>query len=191
MLTGAFLFLLDSVATAFTAVLLLRFHMQFTRAAFNNPVSQFAIALTDFIVKPARRVIPGLWGMDLATLVVAWGVQALLLLIVLGISGRLADANAAMFLILALYALLELAKIALWMVIFLQFMLFIVSFVNPYSPYMGLLDTLNRPFTRVIRRYLPPIGNIDLSPMVVVLICMVLLQFILPGLAAMLRPGAM
>ena len=55
--------LLDSVATAFVAVLLLRFHLQVTRASYNNPLSQFGLTLTDFAVKPMRRVIPGLWGL--------------------------------------------------------------------------------------------------------------------------------
>ena len=78
MLIQALIFLLDSVATAFVAVLLLRFHLQVTRASFNNPLSQFAMTLTDFAVKPTRRVVPGLWGLDMATLVLAWLVQLLL-----------------------------------------------------------------------------------------------------------------
>ena len=91
----------------------------------------------------------------------------------------------------ALAALMELVKIALWMVILLQFMLFVVSLANPYSPYMSLLNAMNRPFTRRIQKILPPIGNIDLSPMVVVLICYVFLLFILPWLASLIHAGLM
>ena len=191
MLIQALIFLLDSVATAFVAVLLLRFHLQATRAPFNNPLSQFASALTDFGVKPLRRLVPGLWGLDLATLVLAWLVQCLLILLVVALSSGGAGLNLFSFGGITLIALLELAKIALWMVILLQFMLFVVSFANPHSPYMGILVAMNRPFARRIQKLVPPIGNIDLSPMVVILICSVLLNFILPWLMFQVRAGLM
>ena len=191
MLISALIFLLDSIATAFVAVLLLRFHLQVTRASYNNPLSQFAMTLTDFAVKPVRRVIPGLWGLDLATLTVAWLVEFLLISLVVLLSGRAAEFGLALTGGVALAALMELVKIALWMVIFLQFMLFIISLVNPHSPYMSLLNAMNRPFARPIQKVVPPIGNIDLSPMVIVLICSVLLQFILPWLAKLITTGLM
>ena len=189
MLIDALIFLLDSVATAFVAVLLLRFHLQATRAPYNNPLSQFSMALTDFVVKPARRVIPGWGGKDLATLTLAWLTEFVLIAIVILLTLRGAHFGLASLGGIALVALVELVKIALWMVILLQFMLFVVSFANPYSPYMSVLAAMNRPFTRRIQRWLPPIGNIDLSPMVVVLLCSVLLNFILPWIAGQIRAG--
>ena len=191
MLIQALIFLLDSVATAFVAVLLLRFHLQVTRASFNNPLSQFAMTLTDFAVKPARRVVPGLWGLDMATLMLAWLVLFLLVLLVVTFTGGGASLSLSIMGGIALLALLELCKIALWMVIVLQFMLFVVSFANPHSPYMGLLVSMNRPFVSRIQKIIPPIGNIDLSPMVVVLLCSMLLNFILPWLALQIRAGLM
>lgn len=189
MLVSALIFLLDTIASAFCAVLLLRFHMQAVRAPFGNPVSQFAMALTDFAVKPARRLIPGLWGMDFATLSVAWLTQWLLLLLVAALNGHLSEAGGTMLFALVLFAFLELLKIALWMIILLQFLLFVVSIANPYSPYMGLLNTLSRPFSRPIQRILPTVGNIDLSPMVVLMVCYMLLLFFLPWLTAVIRVG--
>ena len=191
MLISALIFLLDSIATAFVAVLLLRFHLQATRASYNNPLSQFAMTLTDFAVKPLRRIIPGLWGLDLATLLVAWLVEFLLISLVVVLSGRAAEFGLALTGGVALAALMELIKIALWMVILLQFMLFVISLANPHSPYMSLLNAMNRPFARPIQKVVPPIGNIDLSPMVIVLICSVLLQFILPWLAKLVTTGLM
>ncbi len=191
MLISAFIFLLDSIATAFVAVLLLRFHLQATRASFNNPLSQFAMALTDFAVKPLRRVIPGLWGMDLATLSVAWLVEFALIALVVTLTGRATELEWSLVGGVALGALIELIKIGLWMIILLQFMLFVISLANPYSPYMSVLNAMNRPFTRHIKKILPPIGNIDLSPMVIVLTCLVLLQFILPGLSRLIHSGLM
>lgn len=191
MLISAFIFLLDSVATAFVAVLLLRFHLQVTRASYNNPLSQFAMTLTDFAVKPMRRLIPGLWGYDLATLTVAWLVELVLIAMVVALTGRATDMGWSLAGGVSLGALMELIKIALWMIILLQFMLFVVSLTNPYSPYMSVLNAMNRPFTRQIQKVLPPIGNIDLSPMVVVLTCSVLLQFILPGVSRYIHAGLM
>ena len=191
MLISALIFLLDSIATAFVAVLLLRFHLQITRASYNNPLSQFSMTLTDFAVKPLRRIIPGLWGLDLATLMVAWLVEFLLISLVVVLSGRVAEFGLALTGGVALAALMELIKIALWMVILLQFMLFVISLVNPYSPYMSLLNAMNRPFARPVQKVVPPIGNIDLSPMVIVLVCSVLLQFILPWLARLITTGLM
>ena len=191
MLISALIFLLDSIATAFVAVLLLRFHLQITRASYNNPLSQFSMTLTDFAVKPLRRIIPGLWGLDLATLMVAWLVEFLLISLVVVLSGRAAEFGLALTGGVVLAALMELIKIALWMVILLQFMLFVISLVNPYSPYMSLLNAMNRPFARPVQKVVPPIGNIDLSPMVIVLVCSVLLQFILPWLARLITTGLM
>ena len=162
MLIDALKFLLDSVATAFIAVLLLRFHLQATRAPYNNPLSQFAMTLTDFAVKPMRRLIPGWGGWDLATLLIAWLTEFLLITLVIFLTLRGAQFSLGTVGGIALIAIVELLKIALWMIILLQFMLFVVSFANPYSPYMPLLNAMNRPFTRRIQRVLPPVGHIDL-----------------------------
>ena len=191
MLINALIFLLDSVATAFVAVLLLRFHLQATRASYNNPLSQFAITLSDFAVKPMRRIIPGLWGLDLATLTVAWLVEFSLIAFVELLAGRAAAFGLAFTSGVALGALLETVKIALWMVILLQFMLFVISLANPYSPYMSLLNAMNRPFAARIQKMIAPIGNIDLSPMVIVLVCYVLVLFILPSLLSLVHSSFM
>ena len=72
MLNEAAIFLVETVVGLFSLALLLRFYLQLVRAPYRNPVSQFLCALTDFAVVPARRVVPGLWGMDLASLGLAW-----------------------------------------------------------------------------------------------------------------------
>src|SRR5258705_10412794 len=68
----ALIFLLETFLGLFSLALLTRFYLQAVRAPARNPLSQFLAALTDFIVRPARRVIPGLWGYDLSTLLLAW-----------------------------------------------------------------------------------------------------------------------
>ena len=85
MLADALIFLIKTVFGLFTMALLLRFYMQWARAAYRNPLSDFLAALTDFVVRPARRVVPGLWGTDLATVALAWAVQVIELALVLHI----------------------------------------------------------------------------------------------------------
>jgi YggT family protein len=79
MLSQILIFLLDTLLGLFSLALLLRFYMQLLRAPYRNPLSQFLVALTDFIVRPTRRVIPGFSGIDLSTLLLAWIAQGILL----------------------------------------------------------------------------------------------------------------
>jgi uncharacterized protein YggT (Ycf19 family) len=81
MLTQVLVFLIETVAGFFTVLLLLRFLMQWARAG-RNPVADFVNAFTNFVVVPLRRVVPGLWGLDLSTLILAWLVQFLEILLV-------------------------------------------------------------------------------------------------------------
>ena len=72
MLANALIFLSQVAFGLLTLTLLLRFYLQWVRAPYRNPMADFVNALTDFMVKPARRFIPGLWGLDLPTLLLAW-----------------------------------------------------------------------------------------------------------------------
>ena len=63
MLSGALIFLVQTVFGLFVVALLLRFYLQLVRAPYRNPLSDFLHALTDFMVRPARRIVPGLWGL--------------------------------------------------------------------------------------------------------------------------------
>ena len=87
MLSNALIFLVNTVFGLVVVALLLRFYLQWARASYRNPLSEFLQALTDFMVRPARRLIPGLWGLDLATLALAWLIQLVEILVVLQIKG--------------------------------------------------------------------------------------------------------
>jgi YggT family protein len=188
MLTQAVIFLLDTIVTAFLAVLLLRFYLQLLRVPFGNPLTQFVVTLTNFLVRPLRRVIPGLWGLDLASLTAAWLVEWLLLLAIEGLSGvPLGRGGALMYLGFGFWALVELLRMSLYLLMLVQLLLFVVSLVNPYSPYMGMLNALSAPFTRVVRRFVPPIANVDLSPMVIIIACQLLLMLPVAWLAGLAK----
>lgn len=177
MFSSALIFLVSTVCGLFVVALLLRFYLQCVRASYRNPLSEFLQALTDFMVRPARRVIPGLWGLDLATFALAWLVQILELVVVLQIQGRgFGEAVGSTLAVMVLLALVLLAKIALYIVMVAVIVQVVLSWVNPYSPVMPLLNSMTRPFLGLFRRRIPPIGNVDLSPLFVIVIIQLLLM---------------
>lgn len=177
LLTNALIFLVDTVFGLFVVALLLRFYLQWVRASYRNPLSEFLQALTDFMVKPARRLIPGLWGLDLATLALAWLVQLVEILIVLQIKDYgLGPAAGQSFAAAALLALVMLVKIGLYIVMAAVIVQVVLSWVGPYSPLMPLANSMTRPFLRVFQQRVPPIGNVDLSPLFVLVVIQLLLM---------------
>jgi YggT family protein len=167
------LFLIETVFGLFIYLALLRFWMQALRAPFRNPVGQFVIALTDWAVVPLRRVIPSFRGLDLASLVLAWLAQILMMLALYATAtaGKLAAPGIAA-LVLSLLALL---RASLHLLIFVTIVQVIISWINPEAPLAPVFNSLTRPFYNVFRRFVPPIGNVDLSPLFVVVVAQVLL----------------
>jgi len=177
LLSQALVFLVDTLFGLLTVALLLRFFLQWARAPYRNPLSVFLVALTDFMVRPARRVIPGLWGMDLATLVLAWLMQLTELAIVLALKGYSGALQPALALAaLCALAAMAIVKLSLYIVMVAVIVQAVLTWINPYSPVMPLLNSLVRPFLRVFQRVVPPIGNVDLSPLFVVIVCQLLLM---------------
>ena len=177
MFNNALIFLVNTVFGLFVVALLLRFYLQWARAPVRNPLSMFLQALTDFMVRPARRLIPGLWGLDLATLALAWLVQLVEVLLVLQIKGYgLGPAAGQAFAASALLALVLLVKIGLYIVAVAVIVQVVLSWLGPHSPLMPLANSMTRPFLRVIQRRVPPIGNVDLSPLFVLVAIQLLLM---------------
>ena len=176
--------LVETVFGLLVFVLLLRFWMQALRAPFRNPVGQFITALSNWIVLPARRVIPGWMGFDLATVLVAWIAEAAMLTVLLWLRGvSLAGAPGIAAGIVFGLALLELVRLSLYLLIGVVIVQVIISWVNPHAPIAPFFDALTRPFYNLFRRFVPPIGGIDLSPLFV----LVLAQVLLIPLAALTR----
>ena len=163
-------FLVDTLFTFFVVLLLLRFHFQWLRVPFRNPVGEFVLATTSWVVMPARRVIPGLAGLDLATLLLAWAVQALGIWIQAEIRGfELAIGS------LLLIALIDLVRYSLYILVAAVIIQVVFSWLNPYTPVAPVVDALTRPFLRPLRRFIPPIGSFDLTPLVLVVLAQVVL----------------
>jgi YggT family protein len=170
MLAQIGVFLVDAVFGFFVFMLLARFHFQWLRVPFRNPVGEFVLATTSWMVMPARRVIPGLAGLDLATLILAWLVQ----MASLWIQHAILDATPALI-PLVLTALVDLVRYSLYILIFAVVVQAILSWVNPYTPVGPAFDAITRPFLRPLRRFVPPLGNVDVTPLILILGLYVLL----------------
>ena len=168
-------FVVDTAFGLITYAFLLRFTMQWLRAPFRNPLGQAVVALTDWAVKPLRRVVPGYKGLDGSTLLLAWLAQlawlaALHLLSGLGFGGG----TAAM---LALLAGVALVRAALWLLIIVVFLQAILSWTAPDGPLAGVLNALTFRFLAPIRRTIPPLGGtLDLSPLILIVIAQLALM---------------
>jgi YggT family protein len=177
-LTDALRFLLNVIFGLFVYTALLRFIMQWMRAPFRNPVGQAVTALTDWAVKPLRKILPGFGGYDWASLVVAWVLQMLwLVALALLTAPAAALLNGATAGGLALIAVIELIKAALWIAIVAVFVQALLSWVAPDGPLAGVLNALTFPLLAPIRRRVPPIGGaLDLSPLIVIVLAQLILM---------------
>jgi YggT family protein len=183
MLSTALAYLIDVVFGLFTYALLLRFVMQRMRAPFRNPLGQAVMALTDWIVKPLRRVLPGIAGIDWASVVAVVLFQFVWLLALYLAFGRgfaLLGPGLAFLLVATLIALL---KALLWIVVVVVFAQAILSWVAPDGPLAGVLNALTFPLLRPVRRVIPPIGGtLDLSPLIIIVVAQLLLITLVPWL---------
>ncbi|NMG55110.1 YggT family protein [Aromatoleum aromaticum] len=179
MLGNVLLLILNTAAGFLTLMLLARFFMQWQRVSFRNQIGQFVVATTDWIVRPLRRVIPGLMGIDFASLVPAWVLQTLMVFIELWVRGVPLDGSVA-GLLLGVWGLglLELLRMAIYLVIAVVLMSAVLSWVSPHAPAASVFHNLSAPFLRPFRRVIPPIANVDLSPLVLLLVLQIVLMIV-------------
>lgn len=156
-------FILESVAGFFTFAFLARFAMQWTRAPFRNPIGQFVVTVTDWMVKPARRVIPTAWGLDLPSLLLAWLMQAIYLGIIYTMSGFILGGPAHIAAV-ALIALIETANVACTLAFGVVIISALLSWINPHAPIAPVINAVAAPLLRPFQRVIPLVGGIDLSP---------------------------
>jgi YggT family protein len=172
-MTGLLLQLIGTVCDLLAGAFLARFALQWARASFGNPVGHFVLAVTDWAVRPTRRVIPGLFGLDLATLLLAWLVEAVYLTLSLALGGAGVSGAAAAAVILA--AALALCRLAIYLAMGVVIVGALLSWINPYAPIAPFFFALSRPLLRPFQRLIPPIGGVDLSPIALLLVLQVLL----------------
>lgn len=163
------LFLIETLFDLYIIVLMLRFILQQVRADFYNPISQFIVKATSPVLNPARKVIPGLGGVDLATISVVVAFIALKIFIIALLAGYSPTLPA-----LILTGVRDFITLALNIFIFAIIIHAILSWINPdpYNPVSALLFSITRPVLDPFRRIIKPVGGLDLSPLVALIALM-------------------
>ena len=179
-LSNAGVFLIKTLFGLYEVLILLRLLMQYARADFYNPFAQIVVKATNPPLRPLRRIIPGLAGIDMASVVL------LLLVIILewlllGVVLHLPLPNPVGLLLLAA---VEGLRLLIHVYLFSILILVILSWVNPggYNPAASLLGQITAPVMRPARRLLPPMGGLDLSPMLVLFVLYLIILLVVDPL---------
>lgn len=160
MLYNILMLIIDTAAIILAAVLLLRFWMQAVKVRPPASIGQFIYTVSDWLVKPLRRVVPGTGGYDWATLLGAFLVALVSTALTLWAMAALEPVTVVL---LSLYKLVQWALYGFMGLLIIEM---IFSWVNPHAPLAPLVSALTDPLMRPLRRVIPPIGSIDLSPLV-------------------------
>lgn len=166
--TSALIFIINIIFSLYIAALYLRIILQYLKADYYNPAVQFIVKVTDPVVKPLRRLIPGWAGWDVASLIIA----IVCAFVNVWILHLLVGTNPATPLI-ARDTALKLLSVLINLYIFTILIQVLMSWLNPrqYNPVAALLWRMNEPLLRPVRRLIPPLGGrFDLSPLVVIVI---------------------
>ncbi len=186
-LTHPLAFLVDTLFSLYIMAVMLRFLLQWARADFYNPLSQFLVRITQPLLHPLRRVVPGWGGIDFSAvllMIILQMISLALLMMIAGVTPRLE------YLILRTPA--ELIGLLLNVYLVAIIVRAILSWVNPhdYNPAMTILLSLTEPVIRPFRAILPPLGGVDLSPLAAIIAIQVAKMLVMPPLDH-IAPGLM
>ena len=176
--TNAIVFIIDTLAQLYLFLLLLRLWLPWLGADFRNPIAQAILKLTSPVVVPIRRIVPPIGKLDTATVLVAFIIQYITIVILLMIMGL-----SASFVPIAVTALVNLVLLTLRLFTFAIIVRVVLSWIAPtgYNPALAIITTLTEPILRPFRRIIPPLGGLDLSPLFVI-IALMALTIIVAGL---------
>ena len=159
-------FLVEAIFSLYIAAVVIRLLLGFARANFHNPLSQFLVKITNPVLVPLRRFVPSFGSIDTSAVLLAYGLTlikiSLLFLITRG---------AIMFPESLFIALGELITTIIWVYLIALILQAVISWVgntqgNPIAP---LINSLTNPMLRPIRKVVPLVGMMDLSPLVAIL----------------------
>jgi YggT family protein len=179
-LTQVGLLVINTLVGLYLLLVVMRFLLQLVRADFYNPISQFIVKATNLPLIPLRKVIPGVGGIDIASLVLALLVQATAIVLILLLNGvQPPPLQVAMWAAIGIISLL--LKVYFWGLLITV----IASWVAPnsYNPVLILINQILEPAMKPIRKILPDMGGIDISPIIMFLLIQVLEIMVVKGLA--------
>lgn len=186
----ALVFLVDTFSQLYLLILLLRFWLPALRANFQNPVAQGVLKYTSPMVSPVRRYVPAIGRLDTATVLIAFIVQFLALLAITALvridGGAAATLSGGSLMTLALTAVLKLATLSVTLFIVAIIIRVILNLIGRYfGPISDMLVDLTEPLMRPVRKVIPPLGVVDLSAYIVIILLIALniaLGDLTPGL---------
>ena len=179
--------LINTLVGLYLLIIILRFLLQLVRADFYNPLSQFIVKATNPLLMPLRKVIPGLGGLDLASLVLALLVQSLGITAILLLRGFMPDP------IILLWAAIGVIGLVLKVYFWGLLITVIASWLAPnsYNPALILINQILEPAIRPVRKMMPDMGGIDISPIILFILIQVVEILVVRSLAQItsLPPG--
>ncbi len=183
-LNGAAIFVIQTLGSLYLLIVLLRFILQLVRANFYNPLCQFTVKATQPLLKPLRRVIPSLFGLDMSSLVLAIVVQMVIFAVVLTLSYMSFNVLG-----LLLWAIIGVTALFLKVFFFALIINVILSWVAPgsTSPGAELVNQITEPALAPFRRFLPNLGGLDISPILAFMIIQLIQSYVIPPLAIYVR----
>ena len=176
------LFLIDTVLGLYILIVLLRFLFQLLQADFYNPLSQFIVKASNPPLTRLHKLVPSLWGIDLAAIVLLLILEALRLSLTVLILGHTPSVSGLLILSIG-----ELLKMAVYVVVFSIFVRALLSWVSngTRNSLARLLGSFTEPLLAPARRLLPATGGLDLSPMIVFIVLMLALKLVIQPLLDM------
>ncbi|KAB0486284.1 YggT family protein [Pseudomonas reinekei] len=179
-LNDAAIFVIQTLGSLYLLIVLLRFILQLVRANFYNPLCQFAVKATQPLLKPLRRVIPSMFGLDMSSLVLALLVQMVLFAVILLLSGYSVDV-----LFLVPWALIGIFALFLKILFWAMIISVILSWVAPgsHNPGAELVQQITEPVLAPFRRIIPNLGGLDISPIFAFIVLQLLQSWLIPRLA--------
>ena len=185
-LNTAAIYILQTLGSLYLLIVLLRFILQLVRADFYNPLSQFVVRATQPLVRPLRRFIPGLVGLDLASLLLAIVVQLLLMALTLLLMGYGADIMSLAGQLL-IWSIIGVTSLFLKVFFFALIVSVILSWVAPgtYNPAAQLVNQLCEPVLAPFRKLIPNLGGLDISPIFAFIALNLIDMLVIGNLAAM------
>lgn len=177
-LTQVGMLLINTLVGLYLLIVVLRFLLQLARADFYNPVSQFIVKATNPPLIPLRKMIPGWGGIDIASIVLALLVQAIAIVLILLLNGVQPPLETILWAGIGVLSLV--LKIYFWGLLITV----IASWVAPssYNPVLILINQILEPAIKPIRKIMPDMGGIDISPIVAFLLIQVLEILVIKGL---------
>ena len=167
MLTNALAFLLQTILELLILAFLVRFFLQLTRTSFQNPLAQTIILVTNFAVKPLRRLVPSWRNVDLSTLILAITTQWLLQLGLLSLQDfpLLVAGNQVWFILIAI-AIVSIIKLSIYIFIGAVLLQAVLSWISPYSPISPMLNSFTSPVLKPLHQFFTAANGLDFSPLV-------------------------